>query len=176
MAVANKNHHRRLPDSGIRILHTMVERVCVALLVMMIIVTVYQVFMRSVVNRSASWSEEAALLMMIWFGYLGMALGIREDVHISIEFVFDRLPRRLQIALETIGRILIGVFSFAMLRQGIRLSVISSVQRLPATRLPRSSLYIILILSGFLMLIYILEALVKMIRSMGCGPGGDARG
>ena len=83
--------------------------------------------MRSVMNRAASWSEEVSLLMMIWFGYLGMALGVREDVHISIEFLFDRIPRGLQIVVEAAGRISIGVFSFAMLREGLRLMSISTV-------------------------------------------------
>ena len=128
--------------------------------------------MRSVMNRAASWSEEVSLLMMIWFGYLGMALGVREDVHISIEFLFDRIPRGLQIVVEAAGRISIGVFSFAMLREGLRLMSISTVQRMPATRLPRSSLYIVLILSGFLMLVYILEAAVKMVRDIRFGQGG----
>ena len=176
MRDTNKSHIGRAIDSAIRLLHTTIEWVCVALLVAMIVVTVYQVFMRSVVNNATSWSEEVALLLMIWFGYLGMALGVRENVHISIEFVFVRLPRGAQIVVGAIGRILVGVFSFAMVWEGVHLTSISTVQRLPATRLPRSSLYIVLILSGFLMVAYIAEAAVKTIRDMRSRRRGETRG
>ena len=176
MSDTNNGRRGRTLDSAIHILHTTIEWVCVALLIAMIVVTVYQVFMRSVVNNATSWSEEVALLLMIWFGYLGMALGVRERVHISIEFVFDRLPRRAQMVVEAIGRILVGVFSFAMVREGVHLTSISTVQRLPATRLPRSSLYIVLVPAGFLMLLYIVETAMKTIRDMRSDREGGTRG
>lgn len=143
------------------LIHRAIEWLCVLLLIVMIAVTVYQVFMRSVLNSATSWSEEIALLMMIWFGYLGMALGVRERVHISVDFLYERLPRVAQIFMDGIGRILVSVFAFTMLRQGIFLTSISTIQRFPATRIPRAWMYVVLVISGFLMMLYVLESIFQ---------------
>ena len=176
MADTPKGRSGRPIGSTIHILHTTIEWICVVLLAVMIVVTVYQVFMRSVLNDATSWSEEVALLLMIWFGYLGMALGVREKTHISIEFVFDHLPLGVRIVVDAIGRILVSAFACAMVWEGIRLTSISTVQRFPATRLPRSSMYLVLVLSGSLMLVYIVEATVKLIRDTRLGRGDAKRG
>jgi TRAP-type transport system small permease protein len=147
----------------VNVLHRTIEWTCVLLLVIMIVVTVYQVFMRSVLNRATSWSEEIALLTMIWFGYMGMAIGVRERVHISVDFVFERLPGKAQIVMDAVGRVLVSVFAFTMLRQGFYLASISTVQRFPATRIPRSVMYVVLIISGFLMLLYVVESVIQAV-------------
>jgi TRAP-type C4-dicarboxylate transport system permease small subunit len=157
------DQERRIPGvtATIDVVHRVIELLCVLLLLVMIIVTVYQVFMRSVLNSATSWSEEIALLMMIWFGYMGMALGVRERVHISVDFLFERLPRIVQILMDAIGRILVSVFAFTMLQQGMFLTSISTIQRFPATRIPRAWMYIVLVISGFLMLLYVVESILQ---------------
>lgn len=158
-------HEQRIPGmtAAVNVIHRLIEWFCVLLLVVMIVVTVYQVFMRSVLNRATSWSEEIALLTMIWFGYMGMALGVRERVHISVDFVFERLPRTTQIVMDAVGRILVSVFAFTMLTQGVYLVSISTVQRFPATQIPRSVMYVVLPISGFLMLLYVVESILQAV-------------
>lgn len=169
-------HETRIPGmtAAVNGVHRVIEWVCVLLLVVMIGVTVYQVFMRSVLNRATSWSEEIALLTMIWFGYMGMALGVRERVHISVDFLFERLPRNAQIVMDAVGRILVSVFAFTMLRQGLYLTSISTIQRFPATQIPRSFMYVVLVISGFLMLLYVVESAIQMIVRLG-SAGIEAR-
>jgi TRAP-type C4-dicarboxylate transport system permease small subunit len=157
--VSAKNPITRVID----FLHATVETVSVILLFIMIVVTVYQVVMRGVFRSPTSWSEEVALLLMIWFGYLGMVLGIRENVHISVEFFFDLLPEWMQFILDIVNNVLLAVFSYFMLVEGMRLMQVSRAQRFPATRLNRSWMYAVMLVAGALMILYILEKLAHVI-------------
>lgn len=150
---------------AIDVLHGMVETVSVILLFIMIAVTVYQVVMRGVFRSPTSWSEEIALLLMIWFGYLGMVLGVRDNVHISVEFFFDRLPEWLQFTLEIVNNALLAVFSYFMLVEGMRLMEVSRAQRFPATRINRSWMYAVMLVAGALMFLYIGERLTYIVRA-----------
>lgn len=155
---------RNQPRSWLALIHAVIEVLTVCLLTVMIAVTVYQVFMRSVVNRPTSWSEELALLMMIWFGYLGMVLGIRENVHISIEFLYERLPAPVQWILDFVNHVAMAIFGFFMLVEGIALSRLTRAPRMPAIRVSRAWMYIVLIIAGALMMLFVTEQFVLITR------------
>ncbi len=50
-------------------------------LVLMTAFVAWQVFGRYVLNRSPSWTEPAAVMLMSWFIFLGAAVGVRENYH-----------------------------------------------------------------------------------------------
>ena len=56
-------------------------------LVAMTLIAGWQVFGRYVLNSSPSWSEQAALTLMIWYVSLAAAAGVREGFHIRIAAV-----------------------------------------------------------------------------------------
>ena len=59
-----------------------------------------QVFMRFVVGQPLSWSEELALACFSWSMLLGIALGVREAIHVRMDLLADRLPQPLRHALD----------------------------------------------------------------------------
>ena len=54
----------------------------------------WQVFGRFVLNSSPSWSEQAALMLMIWYVFLAAAAGICEGFHIRITLFEDSLSAK----------------------------------------------------------------------------------
>lgn len=64
----------------------LVEYLGMMLLLIMTVIVSWVVFSRFVLNKTPAWGEEGALLCMVWFGFLCMALGVRDNRHISIEF------------------------------------------------------------------------------------------
>ncbi|SDK05254.1 TRAP transporter small permease [Natronincola ferrireducens] len=138
----------------IRFLDKSLEIVSMILLVLMIIVTVYQVILRSIFNNPTSWSEEIALLFMIWFGYLGVVNGVKDRTHITVEALSSRLSPRIQRILEKISDVLICGFGILMIKEGVVLYNISNMQRLPATQINKGMMYLVLIICGFMMVIY----------------------
>lgn len=123
-------------------------------LVVMIIIVSTTVFTRYVFNFTFRWSDEVALLMMIWFGFLGMALGVKESVHLSIEFFMSLFPDKYQEYIYKIENILVGIFGWYLTKYGWQLFDRFKTTILPATQWSRGLLFIALPISGVFILIY----------------------
>ena len=50
------------------------------------------VILRYIFKQGFSWTQEVSTLMMVWFSLVGMAIGVLEKIHISIEMFTSRLP------------------------------------------------------------------------------------
>lgn len=139
---------------GIRALVDGLNRVaalcCHALLVVITTITVAQVFLRFALNRPTSWSEEIALLCLIWFGLLAVAVGIRRHEHVAITFLRDALPRPAATALDVAAQLAMGAFMFAVMFHGNALIALAGIQLLPASGLPKSLLYLPTLVGGAL--------------------------
>ena len=54
------------------------------LLAAMVILTSTNVFMRYVMNSGIGWSEEISLVIVVWFTFISMALGVKQRLHIRM--------------------------------------------------------------------------------------------
>lgn len=123
---------------------------CHVLLMVITGITVAQVFLRFVLNNPTSWSEEIALLCLIWFGLLAVAVGIRRHEHVAITFFRDLLPRRIALGLDYVAQLAMACFMFTVMYYGADLIALSGVQVLPASGLAKSLLYLPAIVGGVL--------------------------
>lgn len=55
----------------------------------------HQFFTRYVLNDSAGWTEEIARYLLIATVFVGMAIGVRKNDHIRVDFFFRLMPRRV---------------------------------------------------------------------------------
>ena len=139
-----------------------IEIISVILLVLMIVTTCYQVFLRYVFNSPTSWSGEIAIIFLIWFGYLGIALGIKEKGHISIDFIYDKLNPTYKKCLDLFFYICMIIFSVMMITNGKLLFSVTTMQKLPATGLSKALLYLTLIVTGILMILYSVQNILEI--------------
>lgn len=146
--------------------------ICHALLVVICAVTVAQVFLRYALNSPTSWSEEVALLCLIWFGLLAVAVGVRRHEHVAITFLRDLLPGPLALALDYLAQISMAVFMFVVMYFSRDLIALAGVQVLPASGLSKSLLYLPASLGGGLGLLNALGNIV--LRSL--NPESSATG
>ncbi|WP_068408207.1 TRAP transporter small permease [Labrenzia sp. OB1] len=121
---------------------------CHALLGVITIVTVMQVFLRFAVNSPTSWSEEVALLCLVWFGMLAVAIGIRRHEHVAITFLRDRLPEPAAVTLDYFAQLAMGLFMFVVMLYGGDLIALAGAQVLPASLLPKYLLYLPALVGG----------------------------
>lgn len=133
--------------------------VCHLLLVIITMVICLQVFLRFILNSPTSWSEEIALLCLIWFGLIAIAIGIRRHEHVAISFFRNILPAPLAIALDYLAQVLMAMFMLAVLFYGRDLVALAGRQILPASGLPKYWLYLPTMAGG---LLGFLNALVNM--------------
>ncbi|MFP4432499.1 MAG: TRAP transporter small permease [Spirochaetaceae bacterium] len=121
------------------------------LLVAMVLIISVNVFMRYVLNTGLRWGEEIALVLVGWFVFLSIPMGVRKRLHISLHLWrrpipwLDSILRRV----AAVGVIVVGVVFFIY---GNHLMQVAIRSIMPASRLSSGYLYAVLPLSALLLL------------------------
>lgn len=142
---------RRLGEGAARLFEEAVPSL--ALLIMLVVV-LYQVFMRYVLNRPPIWSDELARYLYIWMVFLGAALVSRRRAHVGMEYLPDRLPPRARRTLLLLHEGAIVVFLVAALISGLGFYDFYHRIPSPAMQLPSGYLVGILPVACVLMLVH----------------------
>ncbi|ORC35151.1 hypothetical protein B4O97_10495 [Marispirochaeta aestuarii] len=69
------------------------------------------------------WALDTALLVFTWGVFLGADVAFREDKLVNVDFVYTRLPGKLQTVVSLFLYLLMAVFLIALLYHGIDLSI-----------------------------------------------------
>ena len=123
----------------------------------MVINVLWQVFTRFVVGSPSSFTDELARYLMIWVGVLGAAYISGRRMHVAIDLLPAKLNKEGQIRLKKIASIIIIAFCFfALVIGGFRLVYItySLGQYSPALQIPLAFVYIVIPISGILIIYY----------------------
>ena len=142
-----------LRRKGSRLLFKALEWFAMLCMVAMTIIVFIDVILRYIFRQGFPWTQEVATLMLVWFSLIGMAIGVLEKIHISIEMFTAKLPSKAIRVLESIDHILIAVFGGTMVYFGLVIMNATRLSTMPATKLPSAVLYVILPLSGLLVLL-----------------------
>lgn len=130
-------------------------------LVAMTAIVSWQVFGRFILNSSPSWSEQAALTLMIWFVTLAAAVGVREGFHIRITAVEDMVAPPVRKAMHVLADLVVGGIGAAMLFWGGDLVIRTWGHVIPSLGLSRGFAYLGLPLAGGLIVLFALERILK---------------
>ncbi len=141
------------------------EFVMVTLTFLMIVLVTYQVFERYVLHYTPPWSEELAVYSMIWFGMLGIAIGVRTKSHMSLHFFADKLPYFMQNTLELVKHILILIYVGVLIYEGINMVQLTMTQNSSVMGIPVGFVYLALPVSAILITTFVLESLVQFIAN-----------
>lgn len=124
-----------------------------ALLAMILIVTL-QVMTRKLFNFVLFWSEEVTLLLLVWFSFLGIAIGFREKLHLAIDSFTSKLPDKVNWLLDRIIYASTFAFGVYLVVSGTEFTELMNESTLAATKLPNSVVYVIMPITGALVCIY----------------------
>ncbi len=141
-------------------INLLAQFICYRLLEIIVFVIVMQVVLRFVFNSPTKWSEEAAMISLVWFGMLAVAIGVRRHRHIAITFFRDLLPPRGALVLDIFAQIIILTFAMILIFNGSELMAITGKARLPASQIPKFLLYMSAMAGGGLMALNALTNLV----------------
>jgi TRAP-type C4-dicarboxylate transport system permease small subunit len=127
------------------------------LLTVMVLDVSWQVFTRFILQNPSSFTEELAGFLLIWIGLLGASYALYTKSHLGIDIMTSKLTGiRKQIS-QIIIHIVVILFSlFIPVIGGIRLVHITLTLRQisPALGIPMGYVYLVLPLTGFLMMYY----------------------
>ncbi len=144
--------------NGLARLHLVIA---LSMLTVMVIVIIYQVFSRQILSSTPSWTEELSRILFIWVGFLGIAYGFKEKLHIGVGLLVGMFPEAIQDLFDYIAKVLIIMLGVVMVYYGWEFTVLMSNSTLPGTKLPSSVLYASIPVSGFFIFIYAIELLFK---------------
>lgn len=81
------------------------------LLSMMILIAFSQVIMRNLFNDGILWGDIFIRQLVLWVGFLGASLAVRESKHISIDFLPHFLPHTWNKLIQFVVNFIAGVVS-----------------------------------------------------------------
>lgn len=123
------------------------------MMIAMVLIIFVNVVLRYVFNSGLMWSEEVALLLAVWFIFIAMSLGVKQNLHINISIIPEgKLPHRLSRILDIIKSVAILVLALTMLVDGWQLVGFTMQSIMPATQWPAGLLYAILPVSAVIMI------------------------
>ena len=131
--------------------------VLIVIMSVMVINVLWQVFTRYVMTTPSSFTDELARYLMIWIGVLGAAFVSGKNMHVAIDVLPSKLneTNRKKLA-KVVDFIIISFVFFAMVVGGIRLVYLTYIleQHSPALQIPLALVYLVLPLSGLLIIYY----------------------
>lgn len=95
------------------------EIVLVSMFAFMVLIIFFQVIMRYAFNNSLSWSEEMGKFLFVWISWLGISIGAREDEHIRITMLTDRLTYKQKQIFNVITEIIVFGICLVTIYYGI---------------------------------------------------------
>lgn len=149
-----------------RLLFKGLEWFAIICMVVLTLIVFMDVILRYVFKQGFFWTQEVSTLMLVWFSLIGMAIGVLEKIHISIEMFTAKLSPKALGYLESFNHLLIAAFGALMVFYGIQIMVMTRLSTMPATKLPSSVLYVILPLSGLLVFLNGLLVAAKQDRKI----------
>ncbi|EPM5600517.1 TRAP transporter small permease [Citrobacter braakii] len=141
----------------------------VIVMIALIMCVVWQVFSRYVLNQPSTLTDELARFLMIWVGLLGAAYTVGAQRHLSIDLLFMSINKRKQALLSLFINLLIfGFAGSVIVTGGIKLinKTLATVQVSAAMQIPMGYVYIILPLSGAVMMFYALWFIHQNIQQL----------
>ncbi len=133
---------------------TLFESVALLGLTSMILIVTMQVMTRKLLNFVFFWSEEMTLLLLVWFAFMGMAIGFREHLHLGVDSFTEFLPAKANLILDKIIGLSIFAFGVYLIWYGWDFTVMMHESTLAATKLPNSVLYVVMPVTGVMTCAY----------------------
>ena len=129
-------------------------------LVVMTAIVGWQVFGRFVLASSPSWTEQASLVLMIWYVMFAAAAGVYEGFHIRIALIEERFGERAR-GLRRVVAGIVALMGLVLLVYGLQLCWQVRGNVIPSLGISRAVAYVPLPVSGLLMTIFALGRMIS---------------
>jgi TRAP-type C4-dicarboxylate transport system permease small subunit len=146
---------------------TVVKWVMVSMTIVIFFITTFTVFTRYVLNYVPSWSEEIPRYLLVWITYLGAALAIKFKEHISLDVFFNLMPLKARQIGHLFLNGLVAIVAVIMVVYGIGLVNHFGDDKMESIALTNFWLYLVMPISGTLMLLYLVQDTWKRFRGLG---------
>ncbi|MEI8190707.1 MAG: TRAP transporter small permease [candidate division NC10 bacterium] len=130
-----------------------IDGFCIVLLVAMILIVVMAVVTRKGFGFMFAWSEEITLLCLTWFTFMGIAVGFRERLHLSMD-LFEKLPPKVLRFSDRLIDLVTFFFGLYLVIYGWNFAMMMRGSILAATEMPNLVQYIVMPITGVMTCVY----------------------
>lgn len=150
----------------IKIVNSVMEKLCAFLMVLMCLCSFTQVANRFLFGSSFVWTDEIVLFSMVWTTFLGSALAVSRNSHTRIDFFVSLFGPKIRNIFLGVSDLLCAAFCVALAYVSLpvfekNLTIYSS-----GLHLPNAISYFAIIFGCVVMVLYFILHSVQMFR---CG-------
>jgi TRAP-type C4-dicarboxylate transport system permease small subunit len=149
-------------------LNRVLEITLILLMSLLVFDVLWQVFSRYLLSSPSSFTDELAGYLLIWVGVLGAAYVAGRKEHLAIDILVQKSPPARQRLLQFIIHTLIFLFALSvMVTGGVILMYTRFVLQVKsaALQLPLGYVYIVLPISGLIIMFYELLHIIQLKKS-----------
>ncbi len=131
-------------------------------LVVLTVIFGWLVFGRYVLNATPTWVEQVALLLVMFIAFIGAAVGVYENTHLSVSLLRSAVPTRVRIIFVVLTDLIMAGFGLLMLWYGAQLTIFKWGSLIPLIQLPEGLRSLPLTISGGLILLFSVSHLIRL--------------
>lgn len=157
------------------------EWLLVVIMGVSVINVLWQVFTRFVIRDPSTYTEELARFLLIWVALFGASYAVSKRLHLAIDYFTLKFTGKTKLFSGLFIDLCVFVFAlFVMVVGGIRLVTLTLAleQVSAALQIKLGYMYLVLPLSGFLIMFYAgiqMSERIRQLRGKGAGPGEEAK-
>lgn len=137
------------------------------LMALLVVVVFLQVIFRFALDSPLAWTEELARYSLIWLTFLGAAYAMSSKAHIGMEFFVNLFNLSIRKALYIIATFASLLFFLLMVIEGYDLAMQGMSQLSPVLRIPMGMIYMVIPVSGAILIINMASQFSKDFKSGG---------
>ncbi len=142
------------------------EILVVCLMAIASYLTFQEVVMRYVFNYGWSGSYEITTMSLIWCTFIGISLGVRENIHIGVDLLVKKFPPKTQKIILIVSLVLCIFFGIIVAVKGFEFSQFISRSKLLSRdlRIPMEIGYLAVPVGGVLICLRFIERFVYVLQ------------
>ncbi|WP_299046568.1 TRAP transporter small permease [uncultured Tateyamaria sp.] len=131
-------------------------------LVVLTVIFGWLVFGRYVLNATPTWVEQVALLLVMLIAFLGAAVGVHENTHLSVSILRSSVSKPVRFILLGVSDLAMAGFGGLMLWYGWQLTLFKWGSLIPLLQVPEGLRSLPLTIGGGLILLFSAGHLIRL--------------
>lgn len=119
-----------------------------------VIMCMSEIIARNIFSSSISWSGEAARYFFVYVVFIGAAALARDRDYICMDLLKVKVPDSIRFYYNLALDIALMIFAIVLMYSGYGLAVRNSIQVSAALGLPKNIVYMVMPISGVLIIVY----------------------
>jgi len=145
----------------------LLSKICLILagtaLVSMTLLFAYLVYGRYINNDTPTWVEQVSHLLLMVIAFLGAAVGVRQDTHLSVVYFRSAVPASVRTAFVFITDVLMAGFGALMFWYGLELTQFKWKTQIPLLNVSEGFRSLPLTICGALVFLFSIGHLTRLL-------------